>query len=669
MSVTPRGYASIAGSRRPARPGAKKDGPADPHEIIEIMIQLRRGGAVERQDRKNLIEVEPGRLRLPSRRRAAEIFGASKKDIEKVEAFARKNGLKVLRSDAAKRSVRVSGTIEAISKAFKTAINWYSCPTEKYRGRVGSAYVPKELKDIVVGVFGLDTRDVAKRRPPSSPALATGGRTAEAAVALPSTPLPPASVRPLTPVTVADLYNFPRQKAAGQTVGILEFWNSDAAGNDMACGYRDSDVEAFFRSLDPPLQPPKILSVAVNGASNSPGGVNDAEVVLDIDVVGAVANDATIVVYFSTGDENGWIQALQAAIHPRPSQPRPSILSISWGGAESEWTKAALASMADLFEEAAYLGITVLAATGDRGSHCGVGDGKAHAQYPACDPFVTACGGTMVTYLGAREFKEATWNNSKAGQNVTGGGISDNPENPLPSWQQNAKVPVSKESGRKGRGIPDVAGNASPYSGYSIFLNDQKTAPMCGTSAVAPLYAGLVAIINAALGRNVGLLNPTLYDLGGTDVFRDIDDDADNADQTPGTPPAPSYRSRAGWAACTGWGSIDGERLLAALRKSAPAGKTQTTGSRHPAPRRSKSGAPKPQPEGNPAMSKNTRPAVTPGAQPTANTERHSASPAEAIGRAEEQKTLARKISLSQRLKRTTGRGAWQEAPPRHRSG
>lgn len=91
---------------------------------------------------------------------------------------------------------------------------------------------------------------------------------------------------------------------------------------------------------------------------------------------------------------------------------------------------------------------------------------------------------------------------------------------------------------------------------------DGFTSPFAGTSAVAPLYAGLVAIINSLLGKTVGFLNPTLYSLGRNGGgFRDIADGGSNASMA-----TPGYTSGPGWDACTGWGSIDGTALLEALR-------------------------------------------------------------------------------------------------------
>lgn len=211
-----------------------------------------------------------------------------------------------------------------------------------------------------------------------------------------------------------------------------------------------------------------------------------------------------------------------------------------------------------MFYDATLVGVTVFAATGDWGSSSGFTDGKALVWYPPSDPYVTACGGTTISNVSGSSFTETTWAD-------TGGGISD--VFPLPSWQQGIGVPPSANDNHTGRGIPDVAGNADPASGYLITLNGEQSA-IGGTSAVSPLYAGLIALINSVRTRPVGYLNPKLYSYGkipALKVFRDINDGVSNASNG-----APGYKSGPGWDACTGWGSIDGDALLRALGPMIP---------------------------------------------------------------------------------------------------
>ena len=265
----------------------------------------------------------------------------------------------------------------------------------------------------------------------------------------------------------------------------------------------------------------------------------DVETMLDITVAAAAAPGAHIVVYAAPNNEKGWVDALSTAIHDTAN--KPSVLSISWGGDEGGWGNA-VGSMSSVIAEAGPLGVTVFASSGDGGS-----ESPAAVEYPASDPNVTGCGGTTVENVAGSTFAQVAWGGS-------GGGVSNS--FPLPSWQGKAGVPKSiNPAGHVGRGVPDISGNGDPNSGYTLVLNGQQVGLIGGTSAVAPLYAGLVALLNAQLGRRVGSLNPTLYGLGEGSVFDDV---------TSGT--NTGYKAGTGWDAVTGLGSINGTALAAALK-------------------------------------------------------------------------------------------------------
>lgn len=151
------------------------------------------------------------------------------------------------------------------------------------------------------------------------------------------------------------------------------------------------------------------------------------------------------------------------------------------------------------------------------------------------------------------------WNDGAQG-GATGGGVSE--FFTLPAWQASANVPPSANPGGKvGRGSPDVAGDADPVTGYQVRV-DGENAVVGGTSAVAPLVAGLIALMNQSLGTPVGYVNPLLYTRASSvsGVFHDVSTGNNGA-----------YQARVGWDPCTGWGSTDGTKLLAALRGTAAA--------------------------------------------------------------------------------------------------
>jgi kumamolisin len=188
------------------------------------------------------------------------------------------------------------------------------------------------------------------------------------------------------------------------------------------------------------------------------------------------------------------------------------------------------------------MGVTIMVSAGDHGSDCGLGDRKAHVLYPGSDPLVTSCGGTSLSDISGQTFTEHVWNDND--NTWMTGGVSDvffPPNFPLPAWQSSANVPGSANDGHKARAIPDIAGNADGSSGYVLFQNGASIGAVGGTSATAPLYAGLVALMNADLGEPVGYLNPKLY-AAPANVYRDIDDGISNARGG-----APGYTSGPGW--------------------------------------------------------------------------------------------------------------------------
>jgi len=296
------------------------------------------------------------------------------------------------------------------------------------------------------------------------------------------------------------------------------------------------------------------VSVSVDGGQNAPTTPDsaDGEVALDIEVAGGIAPGAKIVVYFAPNTDAGFLDAITTAIHDTTNNP--SVLSISWGQAESGWTSQAMQTMDSAFQAAASLGVTVCAAAGDSGSSDGMQDGNAHVDFPASDPYVLGCGGTSLKGTNRAITSEVVWNDN-ATTSATGGGVSD--FFAAPSWQGQANVPPSvNPGGRVGRGVPDVAGDADPQTGYQVLVDGQSSV-FGGTSAVAPLWAGLIALINQQLGKPVGYLNPTIYQIPQDSAFRDIVQGNNG-----------SYTAGQGWDACTGLGTPDGAKLLAALTPS-----------------------------------------------------------------------------------------------------
>lgn len=561
----PDSYQRIENSLRHPVPGSKQIGPADPNEVIPVTVTVRRrSGAAPLPDQEHWASTPPVERHYLSGEEFAERYGADLEDLELVANFLREQGLTVVEKNSSQRTVIASGTVASLRKAFAVDLNRYEAddiverlrrplrPGEEapakpgktvYIGYEGHVHVPQSLAGVIEAVFGLDRRRLARRA---------------------VTPLP--TILPLTPPQVAKLYDFPAptHHVHRETIGLLEF-SDPVIGH---CGYFPADVTTFFTTplgIGPGYTPPHLTDIGVNGASNSPGGPADIEVALDIQVAGSVAQGAHINVYFTTWDENGWVLAIKRAVHPKPGERRPSVLSISWAWSEFDtaghltWTQAVMDAVSTTFREAAMFGITVFAASGDYGSSAGIIDGHAHVAFPESDPWVTSVGGTTIGNVAGSAFTEVTWVTGPGPEfGTTGGGISDAFH--LPFWQHHHDVPLSVNPGhRKGRGVPDVAGYAS---GYSIIYSGFAIADVQGTSEASPLYAGLIAVINSHFDHPVGYLNPTFYSEHLKHCFRDVADGRSNAEFG-----APGYTSVLGWDACTGLGSIKGHALLKTLER------------------------------------------------------------------------------------------------------
>jgi hypothetical protein len=355
--------------------------------------------------------------------------------------------------------------------------------------------------------------------------------------------LPPSGTnvhtQPLEVPEIARIYNFPTQfDGSGQTVGVLEFGG----------GYRPTELAAYFSAARLPM--PQVIDVSVGGATNKPGDAADGQVTLDIEIIGAIAPKANIRVYFSPFTAKGFVAALNQAV-----ADGVSVISIGWGQPESQWKETEVREIDAALRAATESGVTVIAAAGDNGVTDGVEDGKPHVDFPASSPWVLAVGGTEVVTSAHQIVSETVWNDKGGG--ATGGGVSELFERP--DWQADVRGPARKD-GKPGRAIPDVAAIAAPSSGALILLDGRRTV-VGGTSLSAPVWAGLIALINQGLGRNVRYLNPLLYQKAGpAGVLQSITKGENSIGHVKG------YSAGPGWNAVAGWGSPNGTKLLEWLR-------------------------------------------------------------------------------------------------------
>jgi kumamolisin len=532
-------YVALPGSRRTLLPQSRAAGPVDPSEIDTLTVRLRSAGDSEALEKRVYEEAQkPVKDRqYLSRAEVTALDGANPADLDRVEDAARRHNLMVVSRSAPDRTIVLKGAVGDLLKLFPAELGVYHHATGTYRGRAGEIHVPEELAGIVTGVFGFDTRP--KQRAPYR------GR----AVAMKAGP---GGANGVPATAFADRYNFPRDHqgvtldGSGQTIAIIE----------LGGGFRTSDLAAYFDEIGSPT--PSVTAISVDHAGNAPStpDSDDGEVMLDIEVAGAVVPNARLAVYFAPNrGDKGFLDAIRAAIND--SERNPSVISISWGGPESTSDQQGIQAFHELFVTAAAQGITVCAATGDHGTADLDGaswDQQIHVDHPAVDPLVLACGGTQVNGNGADE----VWNDGTpfdpglpgGGGWATGGGISQ--VFPVPDYQKAANLPVSIVTGQPGRGIPDIAMSATNY----FTRVDSSEGASGGTSAVAPLMAALVARLNQAANKRVGLLQPLLY-TNAAQVTKDVTTGDNGINGT-----VAGYKAGPGWDACSGLGTPDGGAIL-----------------------------------------------------------------------------------------------------------
>lgn len=505
-------------SERTAPLSAARLGRTSQQQTIRVSVIVRRKNPL------NLGELQGRRL---THEEFNAQYAADPADFDRIRQFAKEHGLTVdeAASSLPRRTIVLKGTAEAMDKAFGVQLCDYEDTQHKRRfhGFEGAITLPADHADCIEAVLGLDSRPIATPQFRIRRSISQRQAAAQAAP------------QAFSAVQIAQLYNFPTNlTGAGETIGILE----------LGGGYTTSDLNTYFQGLG--RSTPNVVAVSVDGGTNSPGAPSgaDGEVELDIEVAGTIAPAAKIAVYFAPNTDQGFIDAITTAVHDATN--KPSVLSISWGGPESSWSQSSMTALDNACQSAGALGVTIVVASGDNGSSDGTSG--TVTDFPASSPHVLACGGTELFANGTQISQEVVWDDLPAGGGASGGGFST--AFATPSWQTSA-LP----SGSTGRGVPDVAGDASPESGYNIIVDGQPQV-VGGTSAVAPLWAGLIALVNQQLAsqkaQSAGFINPTLYQ--NASAFHDITQGNNG-----------SYSAGPGWDACTGLGSPNGASILAAL--------------------------------------------------------------------------------------------------------
>lgn len=509
------------------------------HQWLELTLAIRRKAVLP--DLSELDHVAPAQRTYLTHDQLSASYGSAEDAVQRVRQFAAAHNLVVVGDEPISARLTLGGTVDDLSAAFGvTLFDYQDATLGDFHARTGMVSVPDELAHDITGVFGFSNQRHLHRGHKARRISATTSAITNRRWFIPS--------------ELAPIYNFPANDASGQCIALLEFGG----------GVDENDLSEYFTKIS--LPKPTVTIVGTAGDPSADPG-STGEVMLDIDVVGALAPNATIAVYFSTFDEKGLIDAISAVISDTTN--KPAVASISWGWDENQpfnrdtiWSPAAIDHINQSFLAAAHLGITVCVSTGDDGSEAQVKDGRAHVNYPATSPYVLAVGGTSLTVNkaagGHNMVNETVWNDGPG--SGAGGGISDYIDRP--GWQEGIVEPSINPGHFAGRGIPDVAANADPATGY-VTQSGGKMVIVGGTSASAPLWASLIARINAATGQRTGNFNALLYqNWGPAGVLRDITVGNNDTDGLLGG----QFAAKPGWDPCTGWGVPDGQKLLAAVK-------------------------------------------------------------------------------------------------------
>ncbi|MCA8941889.1 MAG: S8 family serine peptidase, partial [Planctomycetes bacterium] len=536
---------ALSDSTFPNIDAMRRDSTPDGRDSIQVTVHIRR--PVE-SGFPSFAELCSPDHRHISREEFAAKHSAAAADVAAVKAFAKASGLRVVSTDALQRAITLVGTIDACNAAFGVELQHFGHPSgHTFRSHRGPIHVPEGLKDIVEGVVGLSNPSIPRRHPRRS----TGERSDS----------PPVS-QSYWPNEVASFYSFPGSTGQGECIGIIE----------LGGGYYESDLDAYWQEIQanfPSFSPPRVGSVGSN--TPNPNDPTDGEVALDIDVAGAVAYGANVVVYFPSSSvirslsdpsivntifvpEQELLDTVSAAIHDKINQP--SVLSISYGWTESFNSRSFLIKLNQLFEDAAALGITVFVSAGDNGSYGG--NGTPHipqnieANTPASCPAIVSVGGTQLDVRDGRLIGERVWNDLTRSGGATGGGFSGvYIQAPVQAGSVASYIERYPQYAdrAKYRAIPDIASEAAPGTGYKVFVNDAWQT-VGGTSASAPLWAALTALINEKLvgdgKQRLGLATRYLYDPACVAALNKVTPEGGNG------LPGEAYPEAPGWNPCTG---------------------------------------------------------------------------------------------------------------------
>ena len=371
---------------------------------------------------------------------------------------------------------------------------------------------------------------------------------------------------------ITPLYN-QGYRGQGQTVVIIDSYGSPSLQQDLAVFDQQYGLPPVKLQVLAPLG-----TVPFNSGNHEMTGWQ-GETTLDVEMVHAIAPEASIVVLTSPVDETEGVAGLPEFLRLEQyavSHHLGTIVSQSWAASEVSLNDAAgqaeIAKWDAFFQQATeQQGMTFFGSSGDNGAtdytdaSLSSYSSVPTTSFPGDNPWVTSIGGTKLTNDGG-SYQEVVWNSNGG---ASGGGFSQFYS--TPAFQQG--LPGSAQSQLdKRRGVPDVSAAADPETGLAIYIAGQWTLSG-GTSAGSPLWAGLMAIANQVAGRPLGYINPALYKIAGStqysSAFRDVT--SGNNSFRGGGVQVQGYQAGPGWDATTGLGSPNAEKLIPLLIQNIPA--------------------------------------------------------------------------------------------------
>ncbi|HEY0178643.1 MAG TPA: S53 family peptidase [Dokdonella sp.] len=444
-------------------------------------------------------------------------FAPSQADYDAVVAWAAANGFAVTRTTPNRHIVDLDGSVDAVDRALHVTMQSYRHPSENREFFAPDREPTLDLAVPVLAITGLD--DFTLPKPMHKQGAMLPGPVPAASGSGPRGNFLPSDMR-------AVYYGSGPLTGAGQTVGIFSFE-----------GYDYSDVQLFFTTANMPLTTP-INNVLVNGYSGECGGCDDGEQVLDIGNVIGMAPGITQVLFYE-GDSGPDI------LNQMATDNLAKVLSCSWGSSD-------MGHVADpIYQEFQAQGQTFANATGDDGSY----DAQSWLP-PSLNPLTLQVGATDL----ATDGPGGAWV-SETGWADAGGGYYAPAGYSIPDYQQLAGVIDASNGGSTTlRNDPDVAAEGN-FDNITV-SGGQVGFGIGGTSYAAPRWAGFIALANeqsiANGGAVLGFVNPALYAIGvGSDYANDFHDPASGSNG--------GFHAVAGYDLVTGWGSPNGENLIAAL--------------------------------------------------------------------------------------------------------